>query len=75
MAPRPKLPSAGRSLIPQGLNESVWVLRTGRPLPASVTDEVLERTRRRRDCDNMSILGGGLRDDSWTSKSDNILTS
>jgi AbrB family looped-hinge helix DNA binding protein len=45
-----------RETPPLSKEQGVWVFRTGRPLLASVTDEVLQRTRRERDLDN---LGSG----------------
>jgi len=33
--------------------QGVWVFRTGRPLPASATDDVLQRSRRDRDRENL----------------------
>jgi AbrB family looped-hinge helix DNA binding protein len=45
-----------RETPPLSKEQGVWVFRTGRPLLASVTDEVLQQTRRERDLDN---LGSG----------------
>ena len=39
---------------PLSKEQGVWVFRTGHPLPASVTDEVLERTRRTRGRESLS---------------------
>jgi hypothetical protein len=33
--------------------QGVWVLNTGDPLPASATDEVLQRSRKKRDMANV----------------------
>ena len=39
----------------------IWVLHTGQPLPASVTDEVLRQIREERD---MANLGDGFVEDA-----------
>ncbi len=40
--------------VPLNKEHGVWVLRTGKPLPASVTDELLQRIREERDLANLS---------------------
>ena len=39
---------------PLSMEQGVWVLRTGQPMPASATDDVLQRIREGRD---LSQLG------------------
>ncbi len=38
-----------RGALPLQKERGVWVFRTGRPLPASVTDDALQRLREERD--------------------------
>lgn len=38
-----------RSAVPLTKEKGVWVFRTGRPLSAAVTDEMLRRVREERD--------------------------
>jgi AbrB family looped-hinge helix DNA binding protein len=45
-----------RGTGPLAKEHGVWVFRTGRPLPASATDELLQRIREERD---MANLGKG----------------
>lgn len=42
-----------RGTMPLRKEEGIWVFRTGQPLPASVTDRVLEDLRHERDRKNM----------------------
>jgi AbrB family looped-hinge helix DNA binding protein len=42
-----------RGATPLTKEQGVWVFRTGQPLPASTTDEVLEQLRKNRDLDNL----------------------
>ena len=42
-----------RAVLPLQKERGVWVFRTGRPLPASVTDETLRRLREERDLQNL----------------------
>ena len=42
-----------RGAFPLQKERGVWVFRTGRPLPASVTDEHLRRLREERDQRNL----------------------
>jgi len=42
-----------RNLSPLTKEKGVWVFRTGQPLAASVTDQVLNDLRQRRDNDNL----------------------
>ena len=46
-----------RGAGPLTKEQGVWVFRTGKPMPASATDEMLERIRKERDFAN---LGEGL---------------
>ena len=38
-----------RETPPLSKEQSIWVFRTGHPLPASATDDVVQRSRRDRD--------------------------
>ncbi len=42
-----------REVPPLSKEQGVWVFRTGHPLPASATDDALQRVRRERDGDNL----------------------
>jgi len=42
-----------RGTMPLRKEDGIWVFRTGEPLPASVTDKVLEDLREERDRKNM----------------------
>ena len=42
-----------RGTTPLTKEKGVWVYRTGQPLPASTTDEVLRQLREKRDLDNL----------------------
>ncbi|MFZ0707271.1 MAG: AbrB/MazE/SpoVT family DNA-binding domain-containing protein [Candidatus Korobacteraceae bacterium] len=42
-----------RGAGPLSKEHGVWVFHTGQPLAASVTDEVLEQVRQKRDMDNL----------------------
>ena len=42
-----------RQTAPLAKEQGVWVFRTGHPLPASATDDALQRIRRNRDRDNL----------------------
>jgi len=42
-----------RGTMPLRKEEGIWVFRTSEPLPASVTDRVLEDLREKRDRKNM----------------------
>ena len=42
-----------RGTLPLQKERGVWVFRTGRPLPAAVTDENLRRLREERDQRNL----------------------
>jgi AbrB family looped-hinge helix DNA binding protein len=42
-----------RGTGPLTKEHGVWVFRTGRPLPASATDEMLQRIREERDLANL----------------------
>jgi AbrB family looped-hinge helix DNA binding protein len=42
-----------RGTMPLRKEDGIWVFRTGEPLPASVTDRVLEDLRDERDRKNM----------------------
>ena len=42
-----------RETPPLSKERGVWVFRTGHPLPASATDDVLQRSRRDRDRENL----------------------
>jgi AbrB family looped-hinge helix DNA binding protein len=44
-----------RAAVPLSTEKGVWVFRTGHPLPASVTNDILDRIRTERDRHN---LGG-----------------
>jgi AbrB family looped-hinge helix DNA binding protein len=44
-----------RGTGPLAKERGVWVFRTGQPLPASVTDDVLNRIREERDIANLGI--------------------
>jgi AbrB family looped-hinge helix DNA binding protein len=44
-----------RGTVPLTKEKGVWVFRTGHPLPASVTDDVLDRIRTNRDQRNLGI--------------------
>jgi AbrB family looped-hinge helix DNA binding protein len=39
---------------PLGKEKGVWVFRTGRPLAASVTDDLLQQIREQRDSQNLA---------------------
>ena len=43
-----------RGGTPLGKEKGVWVFRTGQPLAASVTDDVLDQIRRQRDKQNFA---------------------
>ena len=42
-----------REAPPLSKEQGIWVFRTGHPLPASATDDVLQRGRRGRDRENL----------------------
>ena len=44
-----------RGAVPLTKRQGIWIFRTGRPLPASSTDDVLQEIRKERDIVN---LGG-----------------
>ena len=50
--------SAGRILLPLTKEKGVWVFRGGGPIPASVTDDILQQIRTERDLQNAGT--GGL---------------
>jgi len=54
-----------RGTGPLAKEHGVWVFRTGNPLPASTTDELLQRIREERDLAN---LGAGVGADASKGK-------
>jgi len=42
-----------RGTGPLSKEQGVWVFHSGQPLPASATDEMLERIRKERDLENL----------------------
>jgi len=48
-----------RGTGPLTKEHGVWVFRTGKPLPASTTDELLQRIREERDLANLGEGAGG----------------
>ncbi len=47
-----------RGTGPLTKEHGVWVFRTGKPLPASTTDELLQRIREERDLANLGEASG-----------------
>jgi AbrB family looped-hinge helix DNA binding protein len=47
-----------RGTGPLTKERGVWVFRTGKPLPASATDELLQRIREERDLANLGESAG-----------------
>jgi len=47
-----------RGTGPLTKEQGVWVFRTGKPLPASATDEMLQRIREERDLANLGDSAG-----------------
>lgn len=47
-----------RGTGPLTKEQGVWVFRTGKPLPASATDEMLQRIREERDLANLGDRAG-----------------
>jgi AbrB family looped-hinge helix DNA binding protein len=47
-----------RGTGPLAKEHGVWVFRTGNPLPASTTDELLQRIREERDLANLGAGAG-----------------
>ncbi len=47
-----------RGTGPLTKEHGVWVFRTGKPLPASATDEMLQRIREERDLANLGESAG-----------------
>jgi len=47
-----------RGTGPLAKEHGVWVFRTGKPLPASATDELLQRIREERDVANLGKGAG-----------------